>query len=89
MIDYEASNNMRLLKEPKEYEAAIKASRTSRDEIRLNRNMPDDDESEEVKSEERAEFEEAITVKTVYALWKRHGKGVERVLRGHTTLDEQ
>ena len=89
MIDYEASNNMQLLKEPKEYEAAIKVSRTSRDTIRLTRNMPDDEESEAVKSEERVEFEEAVTVGTVYALWKRHGKGVERVLRGHTTLDEQ
>ena len=51
--------------------------------------MPDDEESEAVKSEERAEFEEAITVGTVYAPWKRHGKGAERVLKGQITLDEQ
>ena len=88
MIDYEASNHMRLLNEPKEYEKAIKASRAGRDQIRRDRNMPDDDECEGIKCEERAKFEEAITVKTVYELWKLHGCGSERALKGHTALAE-
>jgi len=88
MIDYEASNNMHLLEEPREYEKAIKASRAGRDQIRRDRNMPDDDECEGIKCEERAKFEEAITVRTVYELWKPHGCGSERALKGHTTLAE-
>ncbi len=67
---------------------AIKASRAGRDQIRRDRNMPDDDECEGIKCEERAKFEEAITVRTVYEVGKQHGRGYERALKGHTTLAE-
>ena len=43
--------------------------------------MPDDDESETARLDERGRLEEAVTVGSVFTLWKRHGHLDEDVLK--------
>ena len=57
--------------------------REARDLIRQRRNIPDDEEDDAIKFDERNIFEEAVTINTVMTLWEGHGTSEEEVLKDH------
>ena len=81
IMDHEAQNNLQLLEAPAEYDEAIEEAQRLRNKLRSNRKVPDDEESEAAKLDERGQFEEAVTVGSVFTLWKRHGHLDEDVLK--------
>ena len=54
--------------------------------IRDERNIPDEDEDEKMKLNERNVFEEAISINTIQMLWTDHGFVEEEVLRDHEAM---